>query len=205
MKTLQTRILLSWLSVLMLVLMFLLSGCAEQKPTESVRIKRGAPPEIIAVGGKAKTMPAGLIKRRLRLEIPSIENFIINDRKYIYVTEKWFYEVIAWTEGFIALQVPDLDLNQEYPVAYNETFVSLASNVANMAVARRYNTKGSVLIGLITAKGDKPWGKIPADGKDKVYLIGLTEESGIVYDIRTKQSIEFSKFPNIDSIKGIMF
>lgn len=202
MNTSRTRILLPWLLVLMFVL---LNGCAEQKPTESVRIKRGTPPEIIAVSGKAKTIPGGFIKRRLRLGFPSIENFIINDRQYIHVTEKWFYEVLAWTEEFIALQVPSLDLNQEYPVAYNETFVSLASNVANISVARRYNVKGSVLIGLITAKGIKPWGKIPADGKYRVYLIGLTEDSGIVYDIRTKQSIEFSKFPNIDSIKGVMF
>jgi len=201
-NTLRTRILLSWLLVLIFVL---LSGCAEQKPTESIRIKRGTPPEIIALNGKAKMIPAGFIKRRLRLKFPSIENFIINDRQYIHITEKWFYEVIAWTEDFIALEVPNLDLNKEYPVAYNETFVSMASNVANISVARRYNVKGSVLIGLITARGDKPWGEIPADGKYRVYLIGLTEDSGIVYDIRTKQSIEFSEFPNVDSIKGVMF
>jgi len=113
--------------------------------------------------------------------------------------------VIAWTEEFITLQVPDLDLNKEYPLTYDETFAMLASNIANISVARRYNIHGSVLIGLFTAKSIKPWGVIPADGKYRTYMIGLTEESGIVYDIRTKQSVESDKFPNRDSIKGIIF
>lgn len=205
MNTLQAKILLSWLVVAMVVL---LSGCAEQQqqqPASYLKVKRANPPEIIAINGKAKTIPAGFIKRRLRLVIPSIENFVINDREYIYVTEKWFNEVIKWTEDFIALEVPNLNLDHEYPLAYDETFATLASNFANIAVARRYNLRASVLIGFVVAKNENPWGKIPADGTSQIYLVGLTENDGIIYDIHTRQSIAFEQFPNMDFIKGVLF
>lgn len=206
MNTLQTRILSSFL--LALVFLFL-SGCAEQQhnkqPAQYLQVKRANPPEIIAVNGKAKTIPAGFIKLRLRKVIPSIENYIINDREYIYITEKWFHEVIQWTEDFIALEVPDLNLDQQYPLAYDETFSALASNFANIAVARRHNLRASVLIGFVVAKNVKPWGKIPADGASRIYLLGLTENDGIIYDIRTRQEISAEKFPNIDSIVGVTF
>ena len=204
MNTLQTRILSFWLLALVLIL---LSGCAEQQQqsVEYLQVKRGNPPEIIAVNGKAKTIPAGFIKRRLRLVIPSIENFIINDREYIYITEKWFNEVIQFTEEFIALEVPDLNLHQHYPIAYDETFAALATNFANIAVARRHNLRASVLIGFIHAKNKNPWGKIPADGASRLYLVGLTEKDGIIYDIQTRQSIAFERFPNNEFIKGVIF
>ncbi len=51
----------------------------------------------------------------------------------------------------------------------------------------------------------KPWGAIPADGKKRIYLIGMTEKGGLVYDLHTRQSISFDKFPNFESISGIMF
>ena len=193
--------------VICFIFLFLLmiSGCAERGATEHIRIKKGPAPEIVAEDGKAKIMPAGYLKRRLRLGLPSIKNMIINDRQYIYITEKWFMDVLKWTEEFIELQIPDLDLGKTYPVAYDETFASLASNIANIAVARKYNLKGSVLIGLITATNDKPWGTIPGDGTRRVYVIGLTENDGIVYDIRTRQTVAFGEFPNVDTISGIMF
>jgi len=150
-------------------------------------------------------IPAGFIKRRLRLSLPSARDVIIHDQHYIYITEKWFHDVIKWTEEFISLQVPELDLQQKYPPAYDETFATLAANFANIYVAIRYNVQSSVLIGLITAKHEKPWGAIPADGRKRVYLIGLTEKGGIVYDLHTRQSISFDEFPNYDSIDGIMF
>lgn len=62
-----------------------------------------------------------------------------------------------------------------------------------------------MLIGLLIAKHEKPWGAIPADGKKRFYLIGLTEKGGLVYDLHTRQSISFDKFPNFESISGIMF
>ncbi len=204
MKALQTR---SLFVCLLLAVLFSLSGYIErtQASMETIRIKKGPRPEVIAEAGKAKMMPAGFIKRRLRLGIPSITDMVIHDRQYIYITEKWFFDVMEWTENFIALQVPDLDLKHAYPRAYDETFAVLASQIANIAVARRYNVQGSVLIGLLTAKNENPWGEIPADGKDRVYVVGLTENDGILYDIRSKQSIEFSNFPNMHTIRGIMF
>ena len=194
---------LPWIVVAILVLLI---GCAEQQvTTEYIRIKRGPPPEIISESGKPKLLPAGFIKRRIRLGLPSVKNVTIHDRNYIYITEKWFHDVITWTEEFVELQVPGLDLDKKYPLAYDETFAALASNLANGAISRRYNIRASALIGLITAKHEKSWGAIPADGKNRVYLIGLTEKGGLVYDIHTRQSIGFDEFPNFDSISGIMF
>lgn len=203
MRTLRTKILSTCILVFVLVLF---NSCAEQQqPAAYLKVKRGVPPEIIAVNGKAKTIPAGFIKRRLRLTNPSIEHFIIHDRQYIYITEKWFNEVIRWTEDFIALEVPDLNLNKQYPIAYDETFSTLASNFANIAVARRHNLRASVLIGFVVAENKNPWGDIPADGAARVYLVGLTENDGMIYDIRSRQTIAFQEFPNKDFIKGVTF
>jgi hypothetical protein len=181
------------------------SGCARQVTTETLSIQKVPAPEIIAEDGKARVLPAGFIKRRLRLGMPSIKNVAINDHQYVYITEKWFLEVMNWTENFIALQAPDLNLDKHQPIAYDVTFSSLAANIANIAVARRYDLKASVLIGLIKAKNTNPWGRIPGDGDSRVYVIALTEHDGIVYDIHTKQTVLFSKFPNFDSIHSIMF
>ncbi len=183
----------------------LLAGCGKQQQIEYIRIKKGPPPEIVAEAGKPKMVPAGFIKRRLRLGLPSAKNVVIHDRQYIYITEKWFHDVIKWTEEFIALQVPELDLQQKYPLAYDETFATLAANIANISVAARYNVQASVLIGLITVKHEKSWRAIPADGRERVYLIGMTEKGGLVYDLHTRQSISFDEFPNFESISGIMF
>lgn len=191
--------------LLMLSILLSLAGCAAQQQLEYIRIKKGPPPEIVAEEGKPKMIPAGFIKRRLRLGLPSAKYVVIHDRQYIYITEKWFQDVIKWTEEFIALQVPELNLQQKYPVAYDETFATLAANIANLAVAKRYNVQGSVLIGLITAKHEKPWGAISADGEERIYLLGLTEKGGLVYDLHTRQSISFDDFPNFESISGIMF
>lgn len=190
---------------LVLSLVLLLGSCAEQKQAQFIRIKKGPPPEIIAEDGKEKLIPAGYIKRRFLMGIPSLENLVIHDRQYIYITEKWFYDVIVWTEDFIRLQVPNLDFNKKYPLAYDETFALLASEIADISVAKKYNIRGSVLIGLLVAKNEKPWGKIAADGEYRVYVFGLTEEDFVIYDIRTRQLIQSKNFPNSDFITGIMF
>ncbi len=176
-----------------------------QPSVEYIEIMKGPRPEIVADGKKAKTLPAGYIKRRLRLGIPSAKNVVIGDRQYLYITQKWFMDVIKWTEELIALDVPELGSGKEFPLGYEETFAVLASNIANIAVAKRYNLRASVLMGLITAKQEKAWGDIPVDGKVAVYIIGLTEKGGIVYDLRTKQTIGFEDFPNFDSIIGVLF
>jgi len=195
----------SILFCLFFIIILMVNGCARQVATETLRIEKGPAPEIIAEDGKAKVMPAGFIKRRLRLGMPSIKDVVINDLQYIYITDKWFLDVVKWTENFIALQAPNLDLDKHYPIAYDGTFSSLAANIANIAVAKKYNLKASVLIGLIVAENTNPWGKIPGDGASRVYVIALTEHDGIVYDIHTKQTVLFSNFPNFDSIKSIMF
>jgi hypothetical protein len=184
----------------------LLNGCAEPRADNYVLVKKGPPPEIVAVDGKAKLIPAGFIKRRLRLGYPTLkDNIIIGDRQYLYITEKWFMDVVEWSEYFIKLQVPELDSLPDRPTAYEETLTILMSNLANVSVSKRYNVKASVLIGLVVAKSDNPWGKLPADGKPRQYVIGLTEHGSVIYDIPTRQIIDGNDFPNKESMIGIMF
>jgi len=174
-------------------------------PVEYLKIQSGPRPEIIAEDGKAKIIPGGYIKRRLRLGVPSIKEIVIGDKQYIYITEKWFDDVISWTAKFIQLQTPQLDLQKTFPIGYEETFALLASNFANLSVAKRYNIKSSVLIGLLISEDKKAWGAIPGDGKTRIYVIGLTEKGGIIYDLKTHQRVLFENFPNFDSILGVMF
>ncbi|MEN8190633.1 MAG: hypothetical protein ABFS19_12375 [Thermodesulfobacteriota bacterium] len=201
MKSLPTPIYV----LLLLLIPALLNGCGEAPSDHSQLVRKGAPPEIVAVGGKAKLIPAGFVKRRLRLGYPSLKSFLISDLQYMYITEHWFREVLEWSDYFIRQQVPELDNLKELPTAYEETFSELMSNVANLSVAKRYNVKASVLIGLMVANSDKPWGRIPADGKPRRYIVGLTEHGGIIYDIPTRQISSLEKFPNQDSMTGVMF
>jgi hypothetical protein len=183
----------------------LLSGCAAPTVENYIELERAAPPEIVALDGKPKLVPAGFIKRRLRLGYPTLKEILIGDLQYMYITEKWFMDVLNWTEYFIRVQVPDIDSLQERPAAYEETVTILMSNLANLSVAGRYNIKASVLIGMVIANSDKPWEKIEADGKPRQYIIGMTQEGSIIYDLPTGQFINGSDFPNLDSMTGIMF
>ena len=183
----------------------LLNGCAEPPAGNHLLLKKGAVPEIVAVDGRVKLMPADFLERRLRLGNPSLETILVEDNRYMYITNKWFMDAVNWTEYFIKEQVPELDTLPELPTAYEETFTMLTSNIANLSVVKRYNIKASVLIGLVVANSDKPWGKIPADGKPRNYIIGLTEDGLIIYDIPTRQSIDGNDFPNKNSMTGIMF
>ena len=92
-----------------------------------------------------------------------------------------------------------------YPVNYAETFVSFATNFANISVARRYNLKASVPIGFIVAKNVKPWGAIPGDGAARGYAIGMTADKVLIYDVYTGQSVSGADFPNLEYITGISF
>ncbi|MEN8200891.1 MAG: hypothetical protein ABFR63_12545, partial [Thermodesulfobacteriota bacterium] len=62
--------------VLLLPVLFLVSGCAEMPRQNSLLVKKVSPPEIVAVNGHAKLIPAGLIKRRLQLGYPHLESII---------------------------------------------------------------------------------------------------------------------------------
>ncbi|MEN8200813.1 MAG: hypothetical protein ABFR63_12155, partial [Thermodesulfobacteriota bacterium] len=168
-------------------------------------VKKVSPPEIVAVNGHAKLIPAGLIKRRLQLGYPHLESIIISDSKYMYITKNWFMEFVEWSDFFIRQQVPAFDSLKELPTAYEETFVELMSNVANLSVSKRYNIRASVFIGLLVADNDRPWGRIPGDGRSHRYVVGLTEDGAIIYDIATRQTISADDFPNKDTITAIMF
>ncbi len=94
---------------------------------------------------------------------------------------------------------------EKLPIAYESTFAMLMSNIANIAVAKRYSVKGAVLIGLLVAKSEQPWGAIKADGKVHQYVIGLTENGSMIYHIPSRQIIAGKDFPNKNYISGIIF
>ena len=188
--------------------LLLLSIClfpASTMATDVVAVKKGSPPEIIAVDGKAKLLYGEFIRRRLQGNYPDIDSIVVGDKRYMFITEKWFKEIITWTTEFIDEQVPELKQQQDLPASYEETLVMLMSNMANLAVAKRYNVKASVLIGLVVAKNIEPWGEIGADGNMRRYVIGLTENGSLVYDVPTGQVISGKEFPNRSNIVGIIF
>lgn len=187
--------------LLSLILFF---GSTESRGADFVLLKKGPAPEIIAVDGEAKLLYGEFIRRQLQKRYPTLETIIVGDKRYMFITEKWFRDVVDWTEHFIKQQGLELDTLEDLPTAYEETFTMLMSNIANIAVAKRYNVKGSVLIGLVVAKSEKPWGIIKADGKPRRYVIGLTEHGAIIYDIPTRQFIIGKEFPNLESITGMM-
>ena len=191
--------------IVSLTLLSLLSGCAEGPPTRYTEVKIAPAPEIIAAKGKAKLMPAGFLKRRLRLGFPSLEKIAVNDRQYMYITKKWFMDLVDWTEYYIKRQVPEIDTLPKLPTAYLDTFIMLTANIANHMVGRRHSIKASVLIGELQVKNVHPWGEIPGDGKIRVYMVCLTEDGLIIYDIPTRQIADSSSFPNLDSMLKVMF
>jgi len=172
---------------------------------EAVQMRRISAPEILAESGKPKLMPAGFLKRRLRLGYPSLKAIVIGDRQYLYIAEKWFNELIDWTEEFVRRQAPKIDPGRDLPFDYQAVIAAIASNTANIAVAKRYNLQASVLIGVMAADSVEPWGAIPADGKMREYLVALTEKGGIVYDVVSRQRVSFESFPNVDHMTGISF
>lgn len=182
-----------------------LSGCGGASYTEhSIELKKVAPPEIIAMDGKAKLYYGEFVRRQLEKRLPNLKTIIVGDKRYLFITEKWFMDLVHWTEYFIKQQVPELENLEELPIAYAGTFAELMSSIANIAVAKRYNVKASVLIGLILAESNKPWGKIEADGKNRVYLVALTEEGVLIYDIATHQFSRGKDFPNKKSTTKIL-
>jgi hypothetical protein len=179
-------------------------GYSESCAADFVLLKKGPPPEIIAVDGEAKLLYGEFIRRQLQKRYPSLKTIVVGDKRYMFITEKWFRGVIDWTEHFINQQVPELDKLEDLPTAYEGTFAMLMSNIANIAVAKRYNVKASVLIGLLSAHSKNQWGSIKADGKLRSYIIGLTENGLLIYDIPTGQVIAGKDFPNLDHMSGIM-
>lgn len=188
-----------------LVIIFFFSANHSSRAGEYVVLQPGPPPEIIAADGKAKLLYGEFIRRQLKKKYPDLEKIVVGDKRYMFITDKWFRDVMDWTDTFIKIQVPQLDSLDSLPLAYEETFSMLMSNFANMAVAKRYNVKGSVLIGLLVAESHNPWGVIPADGSHRRYIVGLTTNGLLVYDIPTRQFIAGEDFPNKEYMTGIIF
>ncbi len=178
---------------------------ASDQQTEVYTFKRLTKPEIIAEGKKPKLMPAGFISRRLRMGYPSLKYTGISDRQYLYITDKWFHDVVQWTDYFISSLLPEIDFTNDPPADYPLVFATLASDTANLAVAKHYNLRASVLIGAMRAKSVNQWEAIPGDGAQRIYIVALLQEGGIVYDLQTKQKIGFEQFPNIEHMSAIVF
>jgi len=188
-----------------LVTAFFLSAGENSHAGNSVELRKVPPPEIIALDGKAKLLYGEFIKRQLQKRFPSLQDVVVSDKRYMFITANWFNELRAATEDFIDKQVPELASQPELPAAYGATYTMLMSSIANIAVAKRYKVKASVLIGVVTAKNNKPWGKIKADGKVRAYLIALTEDGALIYDFSTRQLVKGKEFPNKEYINKMLF
>jgi len=173
--------------------------------TEYLKVKRLPRPQILAENGKAKMLYGEVIRKQQLRRHPTLKTTIVGDKRYLYITNAWFKELVEWTEAFFVQQVPDIKKSGKLPEAYSGTFSMFMANMANVAISKHYNVKGSALIGLMRVKNMKPWGNTVADGKNRYYIIGLTESGYIVYDYRTHQMTTGKQFPNRDYITHFIF
>lgn len=188
--------------VLTLLSLFWIGGCAT---TEKVAFERLPKPQVVAENGKPKMRSGGFIAKDLKELSPQLKDLVVNDRFYVYITREWFEQLRGWTDRYIAQIAPGLGEKGPALPGYTRTYSMLMNSAANFGLARRYNVKASVLIGLMVVKNNKAWGDIPGDGVTHDYLVGLTATGGIVVDLETGQSIQFADFPNKESIVGMLF
>ncbi|RUM47441.1 MAG: hypothetical protein DSY80_00935 [Desulfocapsa sp.] len=201
MKSLQNYSFILFSSLL--IAAFTFGDCCHAN--EYIKIKNIPPPQIIAENGKAKMLYGEVIrKQQMRLH-PTLKHIVVSDKRYLHITNVWFKELVKWTEEVFTQLVPDIKKSGKLPKAYSGTFATFMTNMANVAISKRYNIKGSALIGLGVAKNMKPWGTTKADGKKRDYIIALTESGYIVYDFRTHQMTTGKKFPNRDYLTGLIF
>ena len=191
------------------ILILLLACClllfTSCKSYKQVQVVRAPKPQIIANGHEAKIMPARFLKLRITKQLSELEELIINDKNYVYITKEWFLAMDKWTDKYILNQVPDLYSTGELPVDYRETYIMFLSSIANLQIALHYNVKSSALIGIIVAESVELWGEIAPTGRNEIYAIVLTEEQMLVYDIITKQLCKIHDFPNLKHTKAIIF
>lgn len=188
--------------IILLLCCFCINSCISY---EQVHIIKTPKPEIIAKGKTPKIMPAGYLKMTLRKQLPELEEIIINDQHYVYITEEWFFQLKEWTDAFIAQQVPDLDKSDNLPVDYKQAYTMFLSSIANLTINKHYNIKSSALIGILVARNVLPWEAIPATGEQMSYIIILDEDYIMVYDLITEQMTDIYSFPNMKHIVGITF
>jgi len=187
---------------LLICCLLFLSNC---KSYDQMRITKAPKPQIIAKASKPKIMPAGYLKLQIRKQLPEIEEVIISDQHYVYITKEWFLEMNSWTENFIHEQAPQLKHSANLPAGYRETYIMFMSAIANLEIAKHYNVKSSALIGILVAKNVVPWEAIPATGKHMSYAVVLSDNSVMVYDIVTKQLCDIYDFPNLKHTREIVF
>ncbi len=179
----------------------LFSSCTS---TETIVVTKAPKPQIIAKDNKPRIMPAGYLKLQIRKQLPELEELVISDKNYVYISKKWFLQMDDWTRTFIHEQVPNLDSN-DLPTVYRESYIMFLSSIANFQIAKHYNIKSSALIGILVAANIEPWGAIPASGKNMSYMIVLSGSSMLVYDIVTRQLCKIYDFPNLKHTKKIFF
>lgn len=145
------------------------------------------------------------LSKRLRKQLPGLETLIILDENYIFMPKSWFAELKQWTEKFIQQQVPDLTAAKVHPVDYKKVFTAFMGSIANLTMAKQYNIKGSVLLGILVTRNVEPWGKIQATDEEMRYIVALAEEGGLVHDLETNQTVAFHSFPNLKHVTKLVF
>lgn len=179
-----------------------ISSCAT---FEKGFVEKIAPPQIIAENGKPKLEPGGIIHKKLKELSPELQDIMVNDRYYVYITREWFLELKGWTDRYIARVAPNLGDSGPQLKGYTRTYSMLMNSAANFAIAGKYKVKGAALIGLMVVRNDNDWGKLKGDGQKHDYIVGMTEDGGLVLDLQTGQIIELRNFPNNKSILAMLF
>ncbi len=185
--------------------LFCLLLCSCGPSYEQLRIAQPPKPQIVAKGTAPKIMPASFLKLRLQKQLPELEEIIINDQHYIYITEEWFLQLKKWCDTFIERQVPDFKTTVQLPVGYKQSYAMFLSSIANITIAKHFDIKSSALIGLLVTRNIEPWGNIPGTGEQMTYIILMDDNYLRVYDLTTGQIASLDKFPNKKHILGIIF
>lgn len=189
-------------SVLIILSLLLLTACgATYQQVEMPRIQKAS---VAQQDNKVKILHKRVIAHRLKQMLPNIETLTINDKQYVYAEKMWLKGVLDWADAFVYQQIPELGKDQNFPVDYTQTYFELVNSVANLSLRKHQNVDAAVLIGIMIADSKKPWGKIPADQKARSYIVALTEDGGLVYDIYTKQTVDLKSFPNTNNITKIL-
>lgn len=189
-------------SLLVVVALILPSGCAQYARRPVERLPK---PQLVALKDKPKHESGFWIEHRLREICPTVKVIVVTDKDYLYITREWFLELLDWCNRFIGERAPNLGGSAHSLPGYGQTYAMFINSVANMAVAGRYNVKGSVLVGLAVAWNKEPWDVIPADNEKHDYIVALTEDGGLVHDLATGQTIELRSFPNRQNIIAVLF
>ncbi len=189
--------------ILSLLSCLLLCSCGPSY--EQLRVVQTPKPQIIAKGTAPKIMPAGFLKLRLQKQLPELEEIIINDQHYVYITEEWFLQLKKWCDTFIGQQVPAFKNAPQLPVGYRQSYAMFLSSVANITIAKHFNIKSSALIGLLVTKNIEPWGEIPGTGEQMTFIILMDDNYLRIYDLETEQISTLDNFPNKKHIIGLIF